>query len=39
MEEFCSAYWYPVYAFTPARTGPEDARDLTQAFFQQNDRR
>lgn len=30
----CEAYWYPVYAFV-RRLGhmPEDAADLTQAFF------
>ncbi len=34
MEEFCGAYWYPIYAFIRRRgTAPEDARDLTQAFF------
>ncbi len=34
MEQFCRAYWYPVYAFIrrQGRT-PEDAQDLTQSFF------
>ena len=30
----CEAYWYPLYAFIRrGGQGPEDARDLTQAFF------
>lgn len=34
LEELCQAYWYPLYAFV-RRLGerPEDARDLTQAYF------
>lgn len=34
MEALCRAYWYPLYAFV-RRSGrsPEDAQDLTQAFF------
>jgi len=34
MEQVCRTYWYPVYAFI-RRHGhePEDAQDLTQAFF------
>lgn len=34
LEEICSAYWYPVYAFI-RRQGHDaaDAEDLTQAFF------
>lgn len=35
LEELCRAYWYPLYAFA-RRKGhpPEDAKDLTQAFFE-----
>lgn len=34
MEQFCRAYWYPVYAFIRRHGNEsEDARDLTQAFF------
>ncbi len=34
LENLCRAYWYPLYAFI-RRQGhsPEDAADLTQAFF------
>jgi RNA polymerase sigma factor (sigma-70 family) len=34
LETLCRAYWYPLYAFA-RRHGhtPEDAQDLTQAFF------
>jgi RNA polymerase sigma factor (sigma-70 family) len=34
LEQLCRAYWYPLYAFV-RRQGyhPEDAQDLTQAFF------
>lgn len=34
MEALCQAYWYPIYAYVRGRgTAPEDALDLTQAFF------
>jgi RNA polymerase sigma-70 factor (ECF subfamily) len=34
LEQFCQAYWYPVYGFIRRRgRAPEDARDLTQMFF------
>jgi RNA polymerase sigma-70 factor (ECF subfamily) len=34
LESLCRAYWYPLYAYV-RRQGhsPEDAQDLTQAFF------
>jgi RNA polymerase sigma factor (sigma-70 family) len=34
LERLCNAYWYPLYAYV-RRCGhaPEDAQDLTQAFF------
>ena len=34
LEQLCRAYWYPLYAYV-RRSGctPEDAEDLTQAFF------
>lgn len=35
MEQFCAAYWYPVYAFIRRRgSDAEAARDLTQSFFE-----
>jgi DNA-directed RNA polymerase specialized sigma24 family protein len=34
LSTLCEIYWYPLYAYIRRRgTGPEDARDLTQAFF------
>ena len=35
LESLCRTYWYPLYAFV-RREGyaPEDAQDLTQAFFE-----
>ena len=34
LEALCRAYWYPLYAFIRRQgQGPEDAQDLTQAFF------
>jgi len=35
LERLCRIYWYPLYAFV-RRIGysPEDAKDLTQAFFE-----
>ena len=34
MERLCRAYWYPLYAYVRRRGhSPEDAQDLTQAFF------
>ena len=34
LEELCSTYWYPLYAYVRRRGfGPEDAQDLTQEFF------
>jgi hypothetical protein len=34
LEQLCQSYWYPLYAYV-RRQGhsPEDAQDLTQAFF------
>src|SRR4051794_25997402 len=35
LERLCQIYWQPLYAFARRRDfGSEDARDLTQAFFQ-----
>lgn len=34
MERLCECYWYPLYVFVRRRGHqPEDAQDLTQAFF------
>ena len=34
LDQLCSAYWYPLYAFVRrSGHGPEDAGDLTQEFF------
>jgi len=34
LEELCQTYWYPLYAHVRRRgRSPEDAKDLTQAFF------
>lgn len=34
LEKLCRAYWWPLYAFVRRRgVGPEEAEDLTQAFF------
>jgi DNA-directed RNA polymerase specialized sigma24 family protein len=34
LETLCESYWYPLYAFVRrCGYGPEDAEDLTQAFF------
>lgn len=36
LDQFCRAYWYPIYAFLRRRGAQsEDARDLTQEFFAQ----
>lgn len=35
LEHLCQAYWRPIYAYVRRRgTKPEDAEDLTQAFFE-----
>ena len=34
LAELCERYWYPLYAYVRRRgSDPDDARDLTQAFF------
>lgn len=34
LEKLCRAYWFPLYAYVRrCGHGPEDAQDLTQAFF------
>jgi DNA-directed RNA polymerase specialized sigma24 family protein len=35
LDQLCRAYWYPLYVYVRRRGHlPEDARDLTQEFFQ-----
>lgn len=35
LEKLCRAYWFPLYAYVRrSGHGPEDAQDLTQAFFE-----
>lgn len=35
LEKLCRTYWYPLYAFVRLKGyTPEDAQDLTQAFFE-----
>ena len=34
LASLCESYWYPLYAYVRRRgRSPDDARDLTQAFF------
>jgi RNA polymerase sigma-70 factor (ECF subfamily) len=34
LEQLCRTYWFPLYAYVRRQgCGPEDAQDLTQAFF------
>jgi RNA polymerase sigma-70 factor (ECF subfamily) len=36
LEQLCRTYWYPLYAYVRRQgRGPEEAQDLTQAFFAQ----
>ncbi len=36
LQQLCLAYWYPLYAYVRRQgRGPEEAQDLTQAFFAQ----
>src|SRR6266508_3342271 len=36
LEKLCRTYWYPLYAYVRRKgRGPEEAQDLTQAFFAQ----
>ena len=35
LEKLCRTYWRPVYSFVRRQgTGPEEAEDLTQGFFE-----
>src|SRR2546428_7795370 len=37
LERLCRTYWYPLYAYVRRQgRGPEEAQDLTQAFFAQD---
>ncbi|MGD0094839.1 MAG: sigma-70 family RNA polymerase sigma factor, partial [Planctomycetota bacterium] len=34
LEQLCQTYWYPLYVYVRRRgCSPQDAEDLTQAFF------
>lgn len=36
LAQLCETYWYPLYAYVRRfGNGPDEARDLTQAFFEQ----
>lgn len=36
LERLCESYWYPLYAYVRRfGNGPEEAKDLTQGFFEQ----
>jgi DNA-directed RNA polymerase specialized sigma24 family protein len=36
LEQLCRTYWYPLYVYVRRQgRGPEEAQDLTQAFFAQ----
>src|SRR3989454_11438473 len=36
LETLCRGYWYPIYVYVRRKGyGPDDAQDLTQAFFAQ----
>lgn len=33
LEKLCRTYWRPIYSFVQRQSGPEEAEDITQAFF------